>query len=219
MLAQLPQVISGKTRATDILFPEGSMALVESIYKHNRLADYFNRVAAEQVGAYVEQQIQVSPDKRLRILEVGAGTGGTSQSMFARLKPLSDHIEEYAYTDLSQAFLTHAEREFKADAPYLVGRILNVEKGLRDQGIELGSYDIVIAANILHATHDIRHTLRHVKSALRRGGLLVLNEITGNSTAAHVTFGLTEGWWLYNDPALRLEGCPGLSESLSLIHI
>ena len=47
------------------------------------------------------------------------------------------------------------------------------------QGFEQGCYDIVIAANVLHATRDIRLALRNAKSLLKRNGFLLLNEITG----------------------------------------
>ena len=41
-----------------------------------------------------------------------------------------------------------------------------------------GGYDVVIAANVLHATRRIRETVRHAKAALRKNGLLVLNELS-----------------------------------------
>ncbi|MCG8399781.1 class I SAM-dependent methyltransferase, partial [Bacillus atrophaeus] len=76
--------------------------------------------------------------------------------------------------------------------------------------IEAGGYDVVIAANVLHATKNIRQTLRHAKAVMKHNGLLLLNEMAGNSLFPHITFGLLEGWWLYEDPALRIPGCPGL---------
>lgn len=45
---------------------------------------------------------------------------------------------------------------------------------------------------------------------MKHNGLLLLNEMAGNSLFPHITFGLLEGWWLYEDPALRIPGCPGL---------
>ena len=63
---------------------------------------------------------------------------------------------------------------------------------------------------MLHATRNIRQTLRNVKAALRANGVLLLNEISRKSLAAHLTFGLLEGWWLSEDAALRMPGGPGL---------
>jgi NADPH:quinone reductase-like Zn-dependent oxidoreductase/3-oxoacyl-(acyl-carrier-protein) synthase/acyl carrier protein len=89
--------------------------------------------------------------------------------------------------------------------------LLDIEKPPAAQGIEPGSYDVVIAANVLHATGDIRRTLRHAKAALRRNGVLLLNEMSRNSMFSHLTFGLLEGWWLYQDDHLRIPGCPALA--------
>lgn len=88
--------------------------------------------------------------------------------------------------------------------------IFNVEAPITGQDIDAGGYDIVIAANVLHATKNIRQTLRNAKAALKSNGLLLLNEMAGKGIFIHLTFGLLEGWWLYEDPELRIAGCPGL---------
>src|SRR5262249_38849352 len=54
-LRALPDILAGKQRATDILFPNGSMQLVEPIYQHNTVADYFNEVLADTVVAYIQE--------------------------------------------------------------------------------------------------------------------------------------------------------------------
>jgi len=69
----------------------------------------------------------------------------------------------------------------------------------------------VIAANVLHATSNIRHTVRNAKAALKKHGWLLLNEITGTSLFSHLTFGLLPGWWAYEDPEWRVPGSPALT--------
>ncbi|MCP4160489.1 MAG: SDR family NAD(P)-dependent oxidoreductase, partial [Deltaproteobacteria bacterium] len=206
----LPEILTGKVPATDIMFPDSSMKLVEGIYKQNRIADYFNEVLADTVVTYIQERIKLDESAKVRILEVGAGTGGTSAVIFPRIKPYSNHIVEYCYTDISKAFLMHADKEYGHDNPYLTGKIFNVEKPLEGQGIDVGNYDIVIATNVLHATKNIRQTLRNSKAALKNNGMILLNEISNNNLSSHLTFGLLEGWWLYEDPALRIKGSPGL---------
>ncbi|MCP3924585.1 MAG: SDR family NAD(P)-dependent oxidoreductase [Desulfobacterales bacterium] len=206
----LPEILTGKVPATDIMFPDSSMKLVEGIYKQNLIADYYNEVLADTVVTYIQKRIELDESAKIRILEIGAGTGGTSAVVFSKIKPYSEHIEEYCYTDLSKAFLMHAEEEFGHDNPYLIGKIFNVEKNLERQGIKAGNYDIVIAANVLHATKNIRQTLRNAKAALKKNGFVLLNEISSNNLFVHLTFGLLEGWWLSEDPALRIQGSPGL---------
>ncbi|WP_187432747.1 SDR family NAD(P)-dependent oxidoreductase [Pseudomonas synxantha] len=209
-LRALPAVLSGHLRATEVMFPEGSMARVEGIYKHNAVSDYFNEVITQAVLARVRAGHQAGAAP-VRILEIGAGTGGTSARVLQGLDSLGVEVGQYAYTDLSRAFLMHAQTAYGEGRSYLDYRILDVEKDLVQQGLELGSYDVVIATNVLHATADIRQVVEHAKAALKTDGWLLLNELSQASLFSHLTFGLLEGWWRYRDEALRLPGTPGLS--------
>src|SRR5262249_18806756 len=103
------------------------------------------------------------------------------------------------------------EKAYGPANPFLTYRIFNVEEPLAGQGLQAGAFDLVIAANVLHATSNIRHTLRNAKAALKKHGLLLLNEMSANTLFSHLTYGLLDGWWSYNDAELRLPGCPGLS--------
>ena len=213
MLHALPQIIAGRVPATQVMFPDASHALVEGVYKHNAAADYFNGLAADAADAYIRSLLAQTPQSRIRILEIGAGTGSTSEHMFRRLSELAPNIAEYVYTDLSKAFLVQAESRFGADVPYLRYRAFDVEKAPGPQGIALASFDVVIATNVLHATRDMRRTLAHAKALLRTDGLLLVNEIVENDLTMHLTFGLLEGWWKYDDSEQRLPGGPALSAS------
>ncbi len=62
---------------------------------------------------------------------------------------------------------------------------------------------MIIAANVLHATRDLRETLGNATSLLAPGGLLILLEGTGRQRWVDLTFGLTEGWWRFDDTTLR----------------
>jgi acyl transferase domain-containing protein/acyl carrier protein/aryl carrier-like protein len=210
-LRALPQILTGKRLATDILFPNSSLALVAGVYKHNAVSDYFNAVLADAVVEFIAARCKEEPGARVRILEIGAGTGGTSEGVLTRLKPYQAQMAQYCYTDLSKAFLLHAQEHYAVENPYLTTTIFDVERPLAAQSIPVGSYDLVIASNVLHATTHIRHTLRNAKAALKGNGLLLLNEMSGHSVFAHLTFGLLEGWWLYDDAALRIPGTPALS--------
>ncbi|MFI6692965.1 SDR family NAD(P)-dependent oxidoreductase [Streptomyces sp. NPDC050433] len=210
-LRALPDILSGRTLPTEVLFPRGSVELVEGVYRDNRLADVFNRAVSSAAADLVAQRLRREPAARTRILEIGAGTGGTSAALFAALRPHQDAIDTYTYTDLSKAFLNHARTEYGPSVPYLTCASVDVERPLTEQGIEAGSYDLVVAANVLHATRDIRGTLRNAKAALRDGGWLLLNEIAAFDVFSHLTFGLLEGWWLFEDGSLRVPGSPALS--------
>ena len=210
-LAALPAILTGKIAATDILFPRSSLEKVQGVYKDNASADRFNHVLCAQLLQYVAERVKADPAVRLRLFEIGAGTGGTSAILFTALEPYARHIEEYCYTDLSKAFLLHAEERYRPRVPYLTWRLFDAERSPEEQAVEVGSYDVVIATNVLHATRSIRTSLRNAKALLRGSGLLMLNEIVATDLAAHLTFGLLEGWWRFEDEALRIPGSPALT--------
>jgi polyketide synthase PksM len=208
-LKALPGILSGKQRATDVIFPNSSMQLVEGIYRGNVLVDYFNEVLGDTLISCIENLLQEDKNRRIRIVEIGAGTGGTTATLLPLLQRFP--IEEYRYTDVSKAFLMYAEKHYKPQLPALTTSIFDVSKSLAAQSIAADYYDVAIAANVLHATPNIRETLRNAKAVLKNQGVLLLNEISTWSLFNHLTFGLLEGWWLNEDTALRLPGSPGLS--------
>lgn len=212
-LQKLPEILQGDQLATDIIFPNSSMEKVEGIYKNNTTSDTFNEIVANAVVAYLRQQLASVPQARLRILEIGAGTGGTSAIVFPKLRSFQKSIDKYCYTDLSKAFFFHAEKNYVPENPYIQCQRLDIEKPIKDQGFEIGSYDLIIATNVLHATKNIRNTLRNAKAALRKNGFIILNEMSDKSLTTHLTFGLLDGWWLFEDGDLRIPNCPGLYAS------
>lgn len=208
-LSALPDILLGKQSSTDVMFPNSSMHLVEGIYGGNAVADYFNAALGETLLTHILRRTKNAKDREIRILEIGAGTGGTTASILPELRNLP--IAEYCYTDVSRAFLMHAEKHYQPGFPALTTVLFDVSKPVGSQKIELGCYDYVIATNVLHATPNIRQTVRHSKAVLAQDGVLLLNEISTWSLFSHLTFGLLEGWWLHEDSALRLPGSPGLS--------
>ncbi|WP_432150235.1 amino acid adenylation domain-containing protein [Streptomyces sp. bgisy029] len=203
MTEALPAILSGRTKATAVMFPGGSFELVEPVYRGNATADYFNDVTAGAVRAEADAR-----GDGIRLLEIGAGTGSSSERIFARLT--GRDVAEYRYTDISKAFLIDAERRFAGRVPYVSFSTFDVEREPGAQGLATGGYDIVIANNVLHATQDIVRAVRHARALLRPGGALVLNELARNDWWSHLTFGLLDGWWRFTD-GRRIPGGPALS--------
>lgn len=213
-LSNLPLILNGTKSATEILFPNASIGLVEGIYSQNAAADLYNDILANAIALFVEKRITEHNHSKIRILEIGAGTGGSSFKILKKLLPYNEHIEEYCYTDVSNAFLVYAENEYSYLSDKLVFQTLNIEQSFDSQNVNIGSYDIVVATNVLHATRNIHHTLSNSNLLLKPNGILLLNELCGFSLFTHMTFGLLEGWWLYDDPECREAHAPGLSTSM-----
>ncbi|MFK4467822.1 amino acid adenylation domain-containing protein [Bacillus sp. RC252] len=217
-LKELENVLLGKKKATDILFPNSSMKVLDGIYKGNPVVDYFNLQLSSILYNVLKSRLEDDPSTKIRILEVGSGTGGTTAFVLDVLKPFQHSIDEYCFTDISKAFLIQAENTFLEGNPFLKTKLLNIEDKPTEQGFDAGYYDIVISTNALHATSDIHKTLRNVKSVMKCNGIVLLNEMCSNNILAHVTFGLLDGWWLYRDEEWRIPGSPGLTGE-SWIHI
>lgn len=210
-LRAFPDILTGRRPVTEVIFPGGSLELVQNAYTTNPASAFFNQVLAADLVARLRRRARAPKADAPRILEIGAGTGATSAVVLEALRSARLDVREYCYTDISRVFLNHAERLFGAENPSLTCEILDIERPVADQGLTLGGYDVVVAANVLHATRDIRHTLRNAKALLRPGGLLVLNELTANNLLSQFSFGLLDGWWRYEDPHLRIQGSPLLS--------
>lgn len=211
VLQQLPEILRDEVQATQVIFAQGQVQQVEALYGKHPVANFFNSLLGDRLQAYIEQRLAQDQQARLRILEVGAGSGGTSATLIARLGPYAAHIDQYCYTDLAGVFLGHGQAQFGASVAYLHTQLLDIERSPMAQGFRPGDYDIVVATNVLHATRDIRNTLRNTKALLKGNGLLLLNELSDVSLFQHLVFGLLEGWWLAQDKDRRIADTPALS--------
>ena len=192
-MTDFASILSGQTDPLEVLFPHGSFDRVEGVYRNNPVADYYN-----QTMATIVERLADSTEQSIRVLEIGAGTGSTTEKVMARV---GHRLGRYCFTDLSWSFINRARKTFKQ--PCFEARIYNVEQPPQSPG----EFDIVLATNVIHATRDIRESLRNIRRALRPGGLIVLNEVTALQHYATLTFGLTKGWWLNTGPE-RIEGSP-----------
>ena len=106
---------------------------------------------------------------------------------------------EYTFTDISTGFFPDAEREFGDGMRTFALWRSTSKRDPADQGFALHGYDLVIAANVLHATRDLGETLAHCRSLLAPSGLLVAVEETARKEWLDLTFGLLPGWWRFQD--------------------
>ncbi|HVK94787.1 MAG TPA: amino acid adenylation domain-containing protein [Noviherbaspirillum sp.] len=195
-ISRYPDILSGRLDPLTVLFPGGSMERVASVYANNEVQDQFNRHVGDTVAQWCRARLAAAPARRLRIVEIGAGTGSTTAAVLAAL-PAGAPVD-YCFTDVSPAFLTRAKQRFG----HLRFALLNIERSPAAQGFSESEADLVIANNVLHATADIAVTLAHVRWLSAPGSALVLNEQTELQAFIHLIFGLTEGWWRFTD-ALR----------------
>jgi acyl transferase domain-containing protein/acyl carrier protein/SAM-dependent methyltransferase len=206
----LPQVVSGKIPATDVMFPNGSVEQVSGIYQGTLLTDYFNRLAGLTVRECIAAILQHGIAQSVRILEVGAGSGATTGFVAEAIREFADQIE-YVYTDVSLAFKRHGQRTFGSRYPFMRFELLDIEKQVSAQGFAPESFDIVLGANVVHTTRLLHRSLQTIKELLKRNGVLVLLEGTEARLFNSLTYGLLDGWWIFQDVERRMVNAPLLT--------
>ena len=144
------------------------------------------------------------PRPKVRILEIGAGTGATTAAILNMLQPFSGCVE-FCFSDISPAFIRNAKRRFEERYPWVEYRLLNIEEDISRQGFERHGFDLIVAANVLHDTRDIEVSLQQARRLLKPGGLLVLDEYTSVKDCLFFSGALLHGYWLFQDPERRLK--------------
>ncbi|KAI4288066.1 MAG: hypothetical protein L6R35_002669, partial [Caloplaca aegaea] len=150
----------------------------------------------------------------MKILEIGAGTGGATLPILDVLKHHGDkeagwpRFAEYDFTDVSPAFFEAAREKFGNGLERMSFKTLDIEKDPLAQGYEEGTYDLMIAANVLHATQDLSGALVNTRRLLKPGCPLVLFEVTEpHVMRTGFAFGLLKGWWLATQEDGRWSPC------------
>jgi acyl transferase domain-containing protein/NADPH:quinone reductase-like Zn-dependent oxidoreductase/NADP-dependent 3-hydroxy acid dehydrogenase YdfG len=194
--SHLHDIVSGEADPLQVLFPGGSAAGVEKLYHTSPAARATNVLAAEAVAKALENR---PPNRLVKILEIGAGTGGTTASILPNLP--ADFVE-YLFTDISPLLVSKAEEKFRG-FPFMQYRVLDIEHDPAAQGFDPHGFDLILASNVLHATTSLRQTLKQVRHLLAPSGLLLLVENTRRERWLDLIFGLTEGWWKFTDHDIR----------------
>ncbi|GET41347.1 amino acid adenylation domain-containing protein [Microseira wollei NIES-4236] len=192
---RLAQVLRGECHALEVLFPSGDLTTATQIYQDSPSAVVTNTLVQKVVSKALERLPQ---GLGVRILEIGAGTGGTTSYILPHLSAET----EYVFTDVSPSLISKAKKKFgeRSNRRY---QILDIEQEPSIQGFDCHDYDVIVAANVLHATGNIRQTIAHIQQLLSPSGMLVLLETTVPQRWLDLTFGLTEGWWKFSDRDLR----------------
>ena len=186
----LAEVLRGREDPLTLLFSSGEPTAAD-LYLKAPVARAANSMLSDAVRALVS----ALPDgRRLRVIEVGAGTGSATASV---LPELPDGRFDYMYTDISAGFFAEAEARFGDEA--IEYRPLDIEKDPVAQGFDAHSYDLLIASNVLHATRYLEETLAHCRDLLAPSGQLIALENLSGLGWMDLTFGQLDGWWRFAD--------------------
>jgi SAM-dependent methyltransferase len=158
--SQFDKILRGELEPLQVLMQD---SLLTQYYRNALGTDKWNPIIAKFVQL-------LSHKKPLRILEVGAGTGGTTSVILSALGQREDAanwLESYTFTDISSGFFGAAAADFQEWSPFLEYKVLDIVKNPIEQGLPSNSYDLIVANNVLHATSSISACLAHCKEMLK----------------------------------------------------
>ncbi|KAE9962826.1 hypothetical protein BLS_009972 [Venturia inaequalis] len=143
---QICSVLHDRVEALEVMFREHS--LMDRFYSQMSLA--------ENLRPYLTSYLHLLRHSctQLRILEIGAGTGSATQVMLESLIPLDrganiqrdSTVASYCFTDISMGFFGKAKEKFEPWLEHMDFRTLNIEMDPSEQGFDMGSFDIIVAA-------------------------------------------------------------------------
>ncbi len=201
-----PDVLSGRVHPHEVLYPGGNHELLRDMER--RTPDITNQRACHRALVKAVEHLGARASQRLRILEVGGGTGTVTWDL---LDALAGRPIDYLFTDIGRTFVTEAER--KAAGRGIDGMRFATYDIARDpaaQGLAPGSVDVIVAFNVVQAAPRIAPTLQRLRSLLAPGGVLLMMNTVGDLSWYGLVFGLAKGWWDFADEPLRVHG-PALS--------
>lgn len=189
---KLADCLSGKADPVAIMFRTPASQKVMSDYycespMLSTLTEYLVTFMREIIA-----KTDTSGGQPLRILEVGAGFGGTTGRL-AQVLHESGIPVEYTFTDIATTLVKNAKIKF-AMYPWMRFQTFSLENdvpaSLKEQ------FDMVIGTNCVHATTDKTASVKRLRQTLRKDGFIILSEVTELVDWYDIVFGLLDGWWL-----------------------
>jgi acyl transferase domain-containing protein/thioesterase domain-containing protein/SAM-dependent methyltransferase len=194
--AALPAVFAGERAPVGVLWPDGSEEMLRSCLSENRVEVYDGLACL----AALRQAVRAMhvPGKPMRILEVGGGHGGFTWPLIDEWADRSG--VEYHFTDISTLLVRRAAA--RAEQRGLRGMrfsIFDVTRDPIEQGLAAGSFDLIVAYNVVHVAPSVHTALQRLRQLLTPSGLLSLIEVVEVTPWSHLLWGLAPGWWDFED--------------------
>lgn len=194
--AQLARIVRGEITPLEVMMADNNLNRYYMELPRLRSRTY------KQLSTVVELYAVKNPGAN--VLEIGAGTGGATQVVLEAFGAKGDGsgslVGHYTFTDVSGGFFEAARQKLAVWDGMINFATLDIEVDPTLQSFTPGSYDLIVASMVLHATKSLKRTLCHVRSLLRPGGRLVLIETTQDRLDMQLIFGTFSGWWLSEEP-------------------
>ena len=169
---QVSEILRGEIDPVGILYPEGSNKYTKALYITSSIAKVINRYYCQFITEYVKNNLE----RKIRILEIGAGTGATAKPV---IETLGEANYEYYFTDITKYFLPGAKKMFK-DSSKVIIKQFNIDEDYTKQGFQPNYFDIIIGAYVLENVKDIQKSIGIIKELIAPQGYLLFSEPVRN---------------------------------------
>ncbi|KAI1496579.1 putative polyketide synthase [Biscogniauxia marginata] len=187
----------------------GGTGAIKLLLESNLLHELFTS-GTMVCGAYIQLQHMIDllahKNPKMRILEIGAGTGGATASVLDTLASNTTfkRFQEYTFTDSSAWCLSDAQTRF-SDFRGVSFQMLDVQEDPVAQGFQPHSFDLVIAAHSLVEHNNLEKALKNIHSLIKPSGTLAIVEVTQARLSFEVLSRTVAGKWgqtklLRNEP-------------------
>ncbi|OJI96712.1 hypothetical protein ASPVEDRAFT_119070 [Aspergillus versicolor CBS 583.65] len=179
------RMFTGEVQALDVLLKDDTLANLYTYADECDESEFFKHLSHSKPN--------------LRVLEVGAGTGGSTANIL-KLLTLGGRrrYSKYVFSDISTGFFVAARNRF-SDYPNMEYRPLDISKDPSEQGFDGQKFDLILATNVIHATKTLNGSLSNVLKLLSPDGRLLLHELTPASKWINYIWGTLPGWWYGED--------------------
>ena len=156
----LGEVIQGKVDPSQYFYSDKNdkYRYADSMYVNNKIM----QVSFKTLTEYLKRVVQENPDKTIRVLEVGAGTGSATRHLLPLLK---DYKFEYCFTDHLQHFFPTAAEMFK-NYSELTFKKLDLNEDFHKQGFKSNSFDVVVGGYVMDNVADFQKVLEQIEDVL-----------------------------------------------------
>lgn len=186
--------IRGEVRGLDLFFPEGKTDIAEAAYQDNLVNNALNQATKTAMVEIINEKSQ-RLNRKVHILEIGAGVGGTTSTILPALK---ERNITYTFTDVSNFFINEAKERYK-DYDFMQYGLYDINKDFAAQAIEEGHFDIILCANVLHNAKNCPNTLEVMKKLMAPNGALVIIDTTADSYSLLTSLELKGGLHDFTD--------------------
>lgn len=165
-------IFNGEIEPIAILFPEGSSKIVESIYGNNIFCNYYNDIIKKAIEEILD--LELYKNKKIKILELGAGTGNTTKKVLKMLEEKNLDCQ-YVFTDRALSFLSNAKNKLD-NYNNIEYRMIDIDNDFIEQGLKEDEFDIILAVGVLENAKKLKFTISNIEKVLKNNAWIILLE-------------------------------------------